>query len=72
LKGIRGFNEKREFGIIEKEIPHLEAKKIKLTEELEAIVDNHEKLMSVSEEFQRVSDELEEKELRWLELSELE
>ena len=71
-KGKMGFNEKREFGLLEKEIPQLEAKKIKLTQELEAIADNHEKLMAVSEEFQRVSDELEEKELRWLELSELE
>ncbi|MCF8276558.1 MAG: ABC-F family ATP-binding cassette domain-containing protein [Flavobacteriales bacterium] len=71
-KGKMGFNEKREFGLLEVEIPKLEAKKVKLTEELEAIVDDHEKLMAVSEEFQRVSNELEEKELRWLELSELE
>jgi len=71
-KGKMGFNEKREFGLLEKEIPQLEAKKIKLTEELETIVDDHEKLMAVSEEFQRVSDELTEKEMRWLELSELE
>ncbi|MCF8463194.1 MAG: ABC-F family ATP-binding cassette domain-containing protein [Flavobacteriales bacterium] len=71
-KGKMGFNEKREFGLLEKEIPQLEAKKLKLTEELEAIVDDHEKIIAVSEEFQRVSDELEAKELRWLELSELE
>jgi ATP-binding cassette subfamily F protein uup len=71
-KGKMGFNEKREFGLLEVEIPKLEAKKLKLTEELEAIVDDHEKLMKLSEEFQRVSDELEAKELRWLELSELE
>lgn len=71
-KGKMGFNEKREFGLLEKEIPQLEAKKIKLTEELEAIVDDHEKLIEVSKEFQRISDELEEKEMRWLELSELE
>jgi ATP-binding cassette subfamily F protein uup len=71
-KGKMGFNEKREFGLLEKEIPLLETKKIKLTEELEAIVDDHEKLIEVSKKFQRVSDELEEKEMRWLELSELE
>jgi ATP-binding cassette subfamily F protein uup len=35
------------------------------------VVDDHEKLMKISAEFQRVSDELEEKEFRWLELSEL-
>jgi ATP-binding cassette subfamily F protein uup len=71
-KGKMGFNEKREFGLLEVEIPKLEKKKAALTAELESIVDDHEKLMKVSEEFQRVSDELEEKEMRWLELSELE
>lgn len=71
-KGKMGFNEKREFGLLEAEIPKLEAKKLKLTQELEAIVDDHEKLISISQEFQRVSDELAEKEMRWLELSELE
>jgi len=71
-KGKMGFNEKREFGLLEKEIPQLEAKKVKLTQDLENVVDDHEKLMEISAEFQRVSDELEEKELRWLELSELE
>jgi ATP-binding cassette subfamily F protein uup len=71
-KGKMGFNEKREFGLLEVEIPKLEKKKAELTSEMESIVDDHEKLMKVSEEFQRVSDELEEKEMRWLELSELE
>lgn len=71
-KGKMGFNEKREFGLLEKDIPKLEAKKATLTTELENVVDDHEKLMRISAEFQRVSDQLEEKEMRWLELSELE
>lgn len=71
-KGKMGFNEKREFGILEVEIPKLEKRKAELTTEMENVVDNHEKLMKISSEFQRVSDELEEKEMRWLELSELE
>ena len=71
-KGKMGFNEKREFGLLEVEIPKLEKKKAELTAEMESIVDDHEMLMKVSEEFQRISDELEEKEMRWLELSELE
>lgn len=71
-KGKMGFNEKREFGILEVEIPKLEKKKSQLTIEMESVVDDHEKLMQISEEFQRVSNELEEKEMRWLELSELE
>lgn len=71
-KGRMGFNEKREFGLLEVEIPKLEKRKAELTTEMESVVDDHEKLMKISEEFQRISDELEEKELRWLELSELE
>jgi len=71
-KGKMGFNEKREFGLLEKDIPKLEKKKAELTIELENIVEDHEKLMQISAEFQRVSDALEEKEMRWLELSELE
>ena len=71
-KGKMGFNEKREFGQLEVEIPKLEKRKAELTTEMESIVDDHEKLIKTSEEFQRVSDELEEKEMRWLELSELE
>jgi ATP-binding cassette subfamily F protein uup len=71
-KGKMGFNEKREFGLLEVEIPKLEKRKIELTEELDAVVDDHEKILAISAEFQRVSDELEGKELRWLELSELE
>ena len=71
-KGKMGFNEKREFGLLEQEIPKLEKRKTELTAEMESVVDDHEKLMEISAEFQRVSDELEEKEMRWLELSELE
>ena len=70
-KGKMGFNEKREIGQLEVEVPKLEKRKAELTEELEAVVDDHEKLMEISAEFKRVSDELEEKEFRWLELSEL-
>ena len=71
-KGKMGFNEKRELGQLDVDIPKLEKRKADLTTEMEAVVDDHEKLMEISAEFQRVSDELEEKELRWLELSELE
>lgn len=71
-KGKMGFNEKREFGQLEVAIPKLEKRKAELTIKMESVVDNHEKLMEISEEFKQVSDELEEKEMRWLELSELE
>jgi len=68
---MHDFNEKREFGLLEKDIPKLEKKKAELTTQLEAVVDDHGKLMEISAEFQRVSDALEGKEMRWLELSEL-
>ena len=49
----------------------LETKKEELTEVLNNGIEDHDELRKVSEEFQKVSDELEEKEMRWLELSEL-
>ena len=70
-KGKMGFNEKRELGQLDVDIPKLEKRKSDLTIEMESVVDDHEKLMEISAEFQRVSSELEEKEFRWLELSEL-
>ncbi|MGB0367910.1 MAG: ABC-F family ATP-binding cassette domain-containing protein [Flavobacteriales bacterium] len=71
-KGKMGFNEKRELGQLDVDIPKLEKRKAELTVEMESVVDDHEKLMEISAQFQKVSDELEEKEFRWLELSELE
>lgn len=70
-KGKMGFNEKREFGQLEAEIPKLEKRKEELTLEMETVVDDHEKLMEISAEFKRIANELEGKEMRWLELSEL-
>jgi ATP-binding cassette subfamily F protein uup len=67
-----GFKEKREFEQLEKEIPELEAKKSELEQALTAVADNHEELLRISSEFEQVKNLLEEKELRWLELSEME
>lgn len=64
-----GFNEKREFAALETEIPELETKKAELTESMNTETD-HEKLTELADEFEKISAELEEKELRWLELSE--
>jgi ATP-binding cassette subfamily F protein uup len=66
-----GFKEKREFDQLEKEIPALEAKKTELEKAISSIVDDHEQLLQLSSEFERVSKELEDREMRWLELSEL-
>jgi ATP-binding cassette subfamily F protein uup len=64
-----GFNEKREFGLLEIDIPKLEAEKVELNGKLLVEAD-HEKLMELAQELETVSAKLEEKELRWLELSE--
>jgi ATP-binding cassette subfamily F protein uup len=66
-----GFNEKREFAALENEIPELEQRKSDLESHMSTETD-HEKLTQMAAEFQRLSSELEEKEMRWLELSEFE
>lgn len=70
-RGKMGFKEKREFEQLEKEIPALEAKKAELEKAISSMVDDHEQLLQLSSEFERVSKELEDREMRWLELSEL-
>lgn len=65
------FKEKFELEQLDKEIPQLESKKKKLEEELASVADNFEKLNAVSAELGKVSAELDEKGLRWLELTEL-
>lgn len=64
------FNEKYEFENLEREIAELEEKKKMLELELNSGTLNNEELLAKSEEFAKMIDILEEKELRWLELSE--
>ncbi|MFT5010945.1 MAG: ATP-binding cassette subfamily F protein uup [Pseudomonadales bacterium] len=66
------FKEKFELDTINKAIPQLEAKKKELNEKLNSGISDHEELMKVSAEMGEVSNELDDKEMRWLELSELE
>jgi ATP-binding cassette subfamily F protein uup len=70
VKTKLSFNEQREFDSIEKEMPILEKRKHELSEELTQVSDNHEKIMKISAELTQIVDELDTKELRWLELSE--
>lgn len=63
------YKEKREFEALEGEISSLEAKKQKLVDELNQASD-HEKLLELSKSIDDLSKALDEKELRWLELSE--
>lgn len=62
------YQEKQEFDNLEKEIPALEQEKAKLIALLTNETD-HEKLSSISKEIEALTETLDEKELRWLELS---
>lgn len=64
------FKEQREFEQLEGEIPQLEEKKASLIEQMNTETD-HEKLMEISSNLEAITEELDEKELRWLELSEM-
>ncbi len=64
------FKEKQEFDQIEKDMPKLEAEKAKLTEEMSKGSLSFEELNKLSQRMIEITNQLEEKELRWLELSE--
>ena len=65
------FKEKREFEQLEKEIANLEAEQKKLEEELCSGTLSVEELTEKSKRLPSLKDELDEKSMRWLELSEL-
>lgn len=64
------FNEKKEFGALEKEIHELEQQREHLVEKMNSGGGNHEELMLWSQEIEQLAELIEEKEYRWLELSE--
>jgi ATP-binding cassette subfamily F protein uup len=64
------FNEQREFDQIEKDMPLLEKRKEQLSKDLIAFGDNHEEIMRISAELTQIVKDLDDKELRWLALSE--
>jgi len=65
------FNEKREFEQLEKDIPALEKEKAEITEKMSAGNIAYEELDKLSKRITEITNLLEEKEMRWLELSEL-
>ena len=77
-KGVRGevrkmtFNEKREFEALEEEIPKLEKEKAEIENKLSSgeITDSDE-IIKLSERFSYLTELLDDKEMRWLELSEI-
>jgi ATP-binding cassette subfamily F protein uup len=66
-----GFKEKREFEMLEKEIADLEAEKQQLEEQLANPAAPYEQLNLFSKRIGEINSLLENKEMRWLELSEL-
>jgi len=65
------FNEKRAFEQLEKEMPLLEKEKQDLTDKMSAGNLNFDQIQQISDRMIQITKELEEKELQWLELSEL-
>jgi len=66
------YKEKQEFEQLQQELQKLEQKKADLTEILNSGITDHQKLQDLAGQVQQVNDTIEEKTLRWLELSELE
>jgi ATP-binding cassette subfamily F protein uup len=64
------FKEQRELETIEKEMPELEKKRAEILEKLNNEAD-YEKIATLSAELEKVSEKLEEYEIRWLELQEM-
>jgi ATP-binding cassette subfamily F protein uup len=65
------FNEKKELEQLEKDIAALETEKAQLSDELNSGTLNNAQLQEKSSRFGEITELLEEKEMRWLELSEL-
>ncbi|HCE57523.1 MAG TPA: ABC transporter [Prolixibacteraceae bacterium] len=65
------FNEKRELETLETEIAHLEAEKSLAEDTLNSGSCAHDELFRLSQRLVAIKSQLDEKELRWLELSEL-
>ncbi|MBQ8720634.1 MAG: ABC-F family ATP-binding cassette domain-containing protein [Paludibacteraceae bacterium] len=65
------FNEKREYEQLTKDIESLELEKSELESALASGSLNNDELIAKSQRFQEITDLLDEKELRWLELDEL-
>lgn len=66
------YKEKKEYELLNSEIPKLEEEKKIIIDKLSKGNQPPEEISTLSERFQEIERELEEKEMRWLELSELE
>jgi len=64
------YSEKRELEKLESDISSLESEKQKIEELMNISGHSHTELQQLSERYNELKNELDEKELRWLELSE--
>jgi ATP-binding cassette subfamily F protein uup len=64
------FKEKHELEQIEKQLPELEKRKSEIENELASNFDDYEQILKLTNELEALKTELEEKGMRWLELSE--
>jgi ATP-binding cassette subfamily F protein uup len=71
VKRKLSFKEKFEFEQLEKEIADLEREKNTLTEELQFLVSDYERISAIGDRMQVIGELLDEKGLRWMELAEL-
>lgn len=71
VKKKMSFNEKREFELLEKEIPALENERQQLTEQLSNPNLNYAAIEEISKKLLQINSDIEIKEMRWLELSEM-
>ena len=65
------FNEKREFELLGKEIANLQSQKTSLTHQLNDSSTSYDEIQKISNLFSEVSNQIDKKEMRWLELSEI-
>ena len=65
------FNEQREFDGLEKSMAQLEKRKAEINELMLSGISDAEEITNLSKELASINDDLEEQEMRWLELSEL-
>jgi len=65
------FNEQREFDGLEKSMAQLEKRKAEINELMLSGISDAEKITNLSKELSTINNDLEEQEMRWLELSEL-
>lgn len=64
------FKLQRELEDLEKEIPEMEAKKMRLEDELASGISDYNEIQKLSDELKALTEELDQKSIRWLELQE--